>query len=245
MNQKYYTPPPPSFINKESSLFFNKIKIIKTEELIICSCNYDITYFHENLYSQFNILLPNNIKNSVKKRQAEYLAGRYVASKALTELGHHVTNIPTGKHRSPIWPKGVLASITHTNELAACAVKHDSKHQYLGIDFENWLTHSIASQISRSLIHTNEEELLFKNNKNKILLFTLIFSAKESLFKALYPSVGFYFDFSAAKVISVDYRKREFKITLNKNLSEHLRRGQSFNGNYKIYSKGIFTIISK
>ena len=47
---------------------------------------------------------------------------------------------------------------------------------------------------------------------------TLIFSAKESLFKALYPSVGYYFDFKDAEITEVNYTQTFLKFRLLKSL---------------------------
>ncbi|SUI55146.1 Uncharacterised protein [Serratia marcescens] len=50
-------------------------------------------------------------------------------------------------------------------------------------------------------------------------LLTLTFSAKESLFKALYPQVRCYFDFLDARMVAVDTQRQTFVLALLKTLT--------------------------
>ena len=50
-------------------------------------------------------------------------------------------------------------------------------------------------------------------------LLTLTFSAKESLFKALYPQVRCYFDFLDARMVAVDMQRQTFVLALLKTLT--------------------------
>ncbi|MEW9905918.1 MAG: hypothetical protein AB2990_00800 [Candidatus Symbiodolus clandestinus] len=51
------------------------------------------------------------IGTAVPKRQAEYLAGRYLSRLLFTEQGLNLIQIPSGAHRQPLWPIGWLGSI--------------------------------------------------------------------------------------------------------------------------------------
>lgn len=70
---------------------------------------------------------------------------------------------------------------------------------YLGIDLEKKLSKECVIEIKSSIISLDEENLILKSKLSFEDAFTLIFSAKESLFKALYPSVRAYFDFLRQK----------------------------------------------
>ena len=54
-------------------------------------------------------------------------------------------------------------------------------------------------------------------------LLTLVFSAKESLFKCLYPRVQEFFGFAAARVIALDRVRHTLVIQLEQTLTPHLR----------------------
>jgi hypothetical protein len=62
------------------------------------------------------------LRNSVPKRQAEFVAGRICAREALTGWGHDNVVVGIGAHREPIWPQGLLGSITHCADYAAAVV---------------------------------------------------------------------------------------------------------------------------
>ena len=57
------------------------------------------------------------IERAVDKRRAEFTRGRACAREALSELGVPPQPIPVGTHRQPVWPLGVVGSITHCKGL--------------------------------------------------------------------------------------------------------------------------------
>jgi 4'-phosphopantetheinyl transferase EntD len=74
-------------------------------------------------------------------RTQEFLAGRFHARLALSELGILNTAIPKCQRSGrPIWPEGIVGSITHSSTAAvshvAAAVAKSSDLTYLGIDAE-------------------------------------------------------------------------------------------------------------
>ena len=64
------------------------------------------------------------------------------------------------------------------------------------------------------------------------LLLTLVFSAKESLYKCLYPQVQKYFGFDAARVVALDSEQRTFVIQLEQDLHAHLRAHCRWTGHF-------------
>src|SRR3979409_1002599 len=58
--------------------------------------------------------LPQALRHATQKRQREFLAGRWCAEEALQCLGAGSTHVAMAKDRAPIWPDGVVGSITHT-----------------------------------------------------------------------------------------------------------------------------------
>ncbi|WP_419718484.1 hypothetical protein [Erwinia aphidicola] len=61
--------------------------------------------------SKLNILVPDSIRLSVKKRQAELLAGRYMAKLCLEALSVVDRDVLIGYQREPMWPEGVTSAI--------------------------------------------------------------------------------------------------------------------------------------
>ena len=230
----------PKFINKSML----QLPFLPTN-ISVVACDFYLAHFNPMLFHELNISFPNAIQNSVLKRQAEYLAGRFAASCALGDLGVMVNDIGIGTHRSPVWPNGISASITHTNDKAVCAAADNNDYQYLGIDLENILSKKSIIEIKNIIINNNENNMLKKSDLSIEEAFTLIFSAKESLFKALYPSVGYYFDFTVVEVIEIKRNENSFKINLLKNLTPELKAGRVFKGYFCFDETSIFSIIAQ
>ncbi|MFT7432187.1 MAG: enterobactin synthetase component D [Colwellia sp.] len=212
--------------------------------------DFKISEYQRSLFYELGVPLPESIDKAVVKRQAEFLAGRYSASSALKVLGINSRNIAIGKHRSPVWPDKIIASITHTTTTSLCAASYKDNYQYLGIDIEYEISTELMNEIKRSIITRNEEEMLTEhtmqeNSLNFSKVFTLVFSAKESLFKALYPSVGYYFDFSAASITQINTANNSFTLVLAEDLSTKLTKGAEFTGFFHQIEQQILTVIAQ
>lgn len=227
--------------------FLNEINFTfpHLEHLVLSSYHFNLAGYDCALFVQFNIFLPEKINSSILKRQAEYLAGRYAARMALSKLDIEIDRISTGKHREPIWPERISASITHTDNIAICAASYKDNYEFLGIDLEKILNEKYITEIKALIITIEEENLLLKTNLNFEDAFSLTFSAKESLFKALYPSVRAYFNFSAANIIDICCDKNCFTLVLQEDLTAKLTAGTIFTGHFLFDKNHIFTIISQ
>ena len=81
---------------------------------------------------------PAHLRRAVSRRVAEFHAGRFCAATALRALEVDGA-VATGADRAPIWPAGVVGSITHTNRFAAAAVALDTRARAIGLDTEHVL----------------------------------------------------------------------------------------------------------
>lgn len=132
------------------------------------------------------------------KRRREFAAGRHCAREALAQLGHEAVPVPVGPGRAPVWPPGIIGSISHTDDIAIAAVGRASDLCSLGIDVES------ADPLERDLLKLvcREEELaaLTANNLQPEVGAKLIFSAKESVYKCLWPLTGMFLEFDAISI---------------------------------------------
>ncbi len=129
-----------------------------------------------------SVSLPNDLQNAVAKRRAEFLAGRVCAAAALRQMGQPEAVPRQG--RAPVWPLGVAGSITHSKDRAVAAVS--GHYRFVGLDCEAYVSDERAMQLSAS-IFTEAESRLRPDALNYGRFFTLVFSAKESLYKAFSP----------------------------------------------------------
>ena len=211
---------------------------------ILFSCDYDKCHYHRNLFKELRIRYPSSLRNSVAKRESEYLAGRFVAMFALRKLGVVVDDIMIGKNRAPIWPDAVVGSITHTGHTALCAVGLKKSNRYLGIDLEDWINSEMLAEVSSQLINQKEQLFLKNSNINYQKALTLVFSAKESLFKALYPLVGDYFDFDAVEIFDISMESCDFEMKIVKNLGPLFPIGSRVKGCFHFSEFGVLTYVS-
>lgn len=133
------------------------------------------------------------ITRAVPKRRAEFAAGRRAARTALARLGQPATAIPVGERRAPVWPQGIAGAITHDMDIALAAAAHRKGTLGIGIDLTQ--AAPLPEPVRRKVLPHAEEAGLDG------LEARAVFSAKESLFKAIFPLVGAYFGFSAARVV--------------------------------------------
>ena len=169
---------------------------------------------------------------AVAKRRAEFLAGRWAARTALSALGIEATPA-RNEDGTPAWPADVVGSITHGAERAQCAVARTSQLRSIGIDVERLMAESASVELRARICSVAERALLAASiAAPEHHLVTFAFSAKESLYKCLYPLVGRFMDFGAARVQGVEARVDgarivgELTLELSVDWSEELRRGR-------------------
>ncbi|TQV77353.1 4'-phosphopantetheinyl transferase superfamily protein [Aliikangiella marina] len=223
------------FLKKETSFYSGK--------LVTFLCEYSIEDFSDELFTLLHESIPESILSSVKKRKAEFLAGRLMAQKVLRHLNSTSTHVGIGKQRNPIWPDGFIGSITHNNDTAICLAGLESELKYIGIDIENLIESNMVEEIKSTIISPKEEVTLRKANLNFPKAFTLAFSAKESLFKALYSTVGDFFDFSAAEVCYFSIEDSFLELVLLQDLHPQLCAGRKFKAYFRTINDCVYTYI--
>ena len=130
------------------------------------------------------IALPDDLMTAVPKRRSEFLAGRVCAALALRAAGQPMHVSRTG--RAPIWPPGVTGSISHSDTRAIAVVS--LTHTAIGVDCETIMQDALAQRLQPSLISPAEAQLCPPTLPFASFL-TVVFSAKEALYKALSPQL--------------------------------------------------------
>jgi 4'-phosphopantetheinyl transferase EntD len=130
------------------------------------------------------------IANSVEGRRREFITARRCARKALAKLGHNPAPIRSGPKREPQWPAGLVGSITHTAGFRAAAVASRSIIASVGIDAEQ--NEPLPQGVEKLITVRDESEMLVALARAfpTTQWGRLLFSAKESIYKAWYPLTG-------------------------------------------------------
>ncbi|WP_051559829.1 4'-phosphopantetheinyl transferase family protein [Marinobacterium jannaschii] len=183
-------------------------------------CRFDPGLYRPGDEQCLGIELPEKLASALAKRRVEYIAGRCCARAALSAAGLADAVPGYNSDRSPHWPAGVQGSISHSDGVAVAAVLRDA---YMGIDLETLVSADTAASVA-GMILTPAEQLRYGARPDPLIL-TLIFSLKESFYKAAYPQVGRFFDFTVLSVTAIDPARQQISFRLEQSLSPALQAG--------------------
>ena len=140
------------------------------------------------------------VANAVESRRREFVTARRCAREALAKLGHAPAPIRPGPKREPQWPAGLVGSITHTTGFRAAAVAPRSVLASVGIDTEQ--NGPLPDGVEESVTVPGEPEMLAALARAFPATHwgRLLFSAKESIYKAWYPLTGRWLGFEDARL---------------------------------------------
>lgn len=228
-----------------TSYLAETLVFLSTSILTAHRCVFDINYYHNDAFNYYDIHFPELLTNAAIRRKAEYLTGRIAAKYALNDLGYSNFILHSGLQREPLWPNGVIGSISHTHQQALAVATLPSKEilHGIGVDIEIPVTSEMAESIWSEIISPTEFIWLHTHPIPFSLAFTITFSAKESLFKMLYPTVRHYFDFLSARIVAINIGSNSFTLQLVTNLSPELKAGYCFRGTFYNKENAIVTVI--
>jgi 4'-phosphopantetheinyl transferase EntD len=127
----------------------------------------------------------------------------------------------------------MVGAITHTTGYASVAVARAQRALGIGLDAERWIAEDEAERVADSIAERGEIAAVARATGWPFArALTLVFSAKESVFKCFFPEVGRYFDFKDAAIRAVDVARREFAGELLVTLTPRLTSGYAFGGHY-------------
>jgi 4'-phosphopantetheinyl transferase EntD len=134
------------------------------------------------------------VANAVAKRKNEFARGRALARDALSRLGIHGFALLPGPERAPIWPSGVVGSVTHTQGMCAVAVAEAARYPGLGIDVERALP--LPPQLVERVCRPDEtSRLATLGELEPLTAARLVFSAKEAAYKCQFGITRSYLGF--------------------------------------------------
>lgn len=141
------------------------------------------------------------VKHAVTKRRQEFATVRHCARQALSSLGLSAVPILPGDMGAPQWPASVVGSMTHCEGFRAAAVGLRSEYVTIGIDAE---PHGrLPEGILESIARPEEIEALHDMGwmASDVCWDRLLFSAKESVYKAWFPLTGTWLGFEEASIL--------------------------------------------
>jgi 4'-phosphopantetheinyl transferase EntD len=179
---------------------------------------------------------------AVPKRRREFSLGRATAHAALAQLQTKDYPILQGDKHEPIWPPGVVGSISHTDCIAMAAVAHRKDAAGIGIDIEQ-LDSQITWDIVPKICGPEEMDWVMEREDEKRIRFSMIFSAKEAVFKAFFPMEKIFLDFKDA-VLTWSEQRKGFVGVLRKSPAHGYTSGYSFTVGCQRQKNYVFTYLA-
>ena len=151
-----------------------------------------IKFFSTTTRGAVSWLMPRErraVEGASEKRKGEFAAGRMCARRCMDLLFVPVQQVPMGHDRSPIWPSGLVGSISHCDGYALAAVARSESFHPFGVDVEK--VKDVDKSLQQFICTAAEADAL----KHVSTIFgakalALFFSAKEAVFKSFYPQFG-------------------------------------------------------
>jgi enterobactin synthetase component D len=186
--------------------------------------------------ADFLIELPPELVRGQPLRRLHYAAGRYCARRALEALDPPgpACIVGRGVAGEPIWPAGIVGSITHSGTFVSAAAARAEDAQGVGIDTQELLTSERMDRVMPTILLASEVQRATESALGPSLWTTVAFCAKEALFKCLYPVIGVRFYYAAAEVTSIDIDERTFTIALTETVSQGFDAGTPFDGRFEL-----------
>lgn len=156
-----------------------------------------------------------HVARAAPKRVAEFAASRACARSALAELGVPQFILLVGPDREPLWPPGVVGSITHVTGFCGVVAARIGTVRSLGLDAER--RDAVHQRLWRQIATTEELVRLESLNPDSATEFaTLIFSAKEAFYKCQFPLTREWLSFND---VSVSVERDTFEILPRRTLA--------------------------
>ena len=143
------------------------------------------------------------VEGAVRTRKNEFATGRRLAHRLLAELGVAAGPILRDADRVPIWPEGIVGSISHSRTLAVAALARAAHGSGIGIDIEPDV--AVRDGVERVVCTPFEQTWLDSApsitpsdpdpRSDRARWVKLFFSAKESVYKAFFPRIRVFWGF--------------------------------------------------
>ena len=146
------------------------------------------------------------IGRAVESRRIEFAATRACAREAMSRLGVPAGPITRGGRGMPVWPAGVVGTLTHTGGLRAAALAPSGRVRSLGMDVE---PHGPLGDGVLEAVALPEEAAWVRaaaGGMPSVHWGKLLFTAKEATYKAWYPLTRRWLGFADAHITLVPDR---------------------------------------
>lgn len=187
--------------------FIKSLSLRRESGAVLLDSSYEYGLFRPDLFQQLAVEAPKNADQMAPRRLADFLAGRVLGRLAVRELADCEVQLPIGEDGAPAWPKGIIGSISHSHGFCCCLASN-IETTALGVDLERIVDDRGAQAIQSVCLSQSERAFLCRQGDGMpLVLMTLIFSAKETIFKAYARVIGRHFGFGSIQLVGLSEDK--------------------------------------
>ncbi|WP_306323413.1 MULTISPECIES: 4'-phosphopantetheinyl transferase [unclassified Streptomyces] len=130
------------------------------------------------------------VRGALDGRRREYTTVRHLARIAMRELAVPPAAVPPGARREPLWPAGIVGSMTHCAGYRAAALGRADRHAAIGVDAEPHrpLPPGVLARIASRAEPPRLARLA--ERRPDVHWDCVLFSAKEAVYKAWFALTG-------------------------------------------------------
>lgn len=151
-------------------------------------------------------------------RLAEFRHGRACVRAAFARLGAAPAAVPIGAQREPVWPMGMVGSISHAGTAAAAVVGRSSDFRSLGLDIDS--DEALEPELWARICLPEERVSFAASGESEGHSARLVFSIKEAAYKAIWPVTRQFLEFHDLAV-TPDIRTGRFTVASRSALCPH------------------------
>ena len=172
------------------------------------------------------------------KRREDFLFGRYVAHYVVEKHGSSsasskISKISMDSSGRPLFPEHLTGSIAHSDLYACAYVTLNPEIERVGVDVETIFTADTYLKV-RDAVFTKNELGYLERDDDRLLLSTIIFSTKESIYKCLHQKYDRFIDFQEVEMVSINIKESHIELRLDNEL---------IRGSFQIVDNSVFSIV--
>jgi 4'-phosphopantetheinyl transferase EntD len=139
----------------------------------------------------------------------------------------------------------VKGTISHSKANAIVVVTGSAGVIGVGIDIEDWIDASLIDEIAPQVANLDERALLKRvRGVSESQAFAILFSAKESFFKAAYGLVQRYFDFHAVELVSIDVSRGHATLQVRPGLHPLFDGRRAVGARFQLNQSGVTSFLA-
>lgn len=208
-------------------------------DLTVCTLAFANT-FHISQFGRYSITCPDPIARSSPKRQRDYFYGRLAARLALESMGcmpsYEVGSDSDGR---PQWPPGLVGSISHSGDLAAAVVSRRQQYTCIGLDVQyvpndcNHIDTYVATESERAAVRRQIGQV------SESTITALLFSAKETAFKAFSGYLRCVPRFHDMRVVAIDKSSQRMIFSIDQAIALPTIPRKQFGMHYRLLGQAM------